>query len=983
MSGQRKATGTEASLVAPGAESSASAESGIAPAILRAYPDLNDAQRQAIAAVEGPVLIIAGPGTGKTLVLVLRALNILLRGLAKPRELVVCTYTEKAALELRDRIAAAARKVEYREDLSELVVGTIHGICNDFIQRNRHRTPLRNNYEVLDELTELLFLFDHFDEVVGPEQNGQYLQRWSTKWTAIDGARRYFDKITEELLDPAELAVAGDAFVGAVARAYQAYERVLVEANRIDFAHLQKVCHAMLEDPQAGPKLLQRIRYVMVDEYQDTNYVQERLLAKFASGTGNLCVVGDEDQSLYRFRGATVRNILEFPVTFKECRSVRLTINYRSHPTIVAAYNKFMAGWDWSGEAGRPPHRFGKEIVPDPSARFAEYPAVFAIWGEKKKDEAARFADLVRFLRQNGVIEDYSQVALLLHSVRGDHSGPYLEALQAAGIPAFCPRARAYFENEEVRAMVGCLALIFGYHGDGRGGVQGAALQALGRYADECLGELARSYHDPHPLAKHLQASVSEIAALAGDQELNKRVADYFYGLLAYEPFAGYVKNENRARNLAIFSQLLGAFQNYYHYTNVGARNREPLRFHFFNSFLRLLHDGGINEYEDPDQPMPKGHVQVMTIHQSKGLEFPVVVVGSLDAQTSTPKQVDRILGPFYHRPPFEPENRVTGFDRMRLHYVAFSRAEKVLVLTATDPPQAHFDRIWQGLPQWPYVQKDLLKVLNFKLRARQVPKRTFGFTSDLRAYETCPRQYQFFHEYEFAPSRSAEVFFGTLVHQTVEDIHRRVLDGKLAEIDEPKVREWFDWNFRTLAAAGVRPIGAEAKKSAFRQVMSYFNQNRDEMSRVLQAEVDVSLEKEGYILVGKVDLVRGQDGQLELLDFKAQTRPAEGDPRIAGYHKQLCIYAHILQQRTGQQPVRLMIYWTGEEKREQALMVFPYRPEIVEAAVAEFEQVVALIRSKEFSVKRPPEKKVCKECDFRPHCLSEGTITLPPEEAN
>ena len=96
--------------------------------------------------------------------------------------------------------------------------------------------------------------------------------------------------------------------------------------------------------------------------------------------------------------------------------------------------------------------------------------------------------------------------------------------------------------------------------------------------------------------------------------------------------------------------------------------NPEYLRFHFFASFLRLLHDGGINEYEDPDRPLPRGHVQVMTIHHAKGLEFPVVVVGSLSTQLASPKRIDRDLAPFYGRPPFEPEGRITFFDRMRLH---------------------------------------------------------------------------------------------------------------------------------------------------------------------------------------------------------------------------------------------------------------------------------------------------------------------------
>jgi DNA helicase II / ATP-dependent DNA helicase PcrA len=204
------------------------------------------------------------------------------------------------------------------------------------------------------------------------------------------------------------------------------------------------------------------------------------------------------------------------------------------------------------------------------------------------------------------VIGDYNQVALLLHSVRLDHSGPYIDALAKRGIPAFCPRARSYFDNEEVRLMVGCFAVLFGYHGDGRGELRGRALQELGRYTDYCIVELVRRYAPPHPLSETLRRYTEEIESLKRGQSLDLRPADYFYRLLASEPFMSLVRDENRARNLAIFSQLLNAFQNYYHYTVVTYRNREFLRFHLFNSFLRLLHEGGINEYEDPEQPFPK-----------------------------------------------------------------------------------------------------------------------------------------------------------------------------------------------------------------------------------------------------------------------------------------------------------------------------------------------------------------------------------------
>lgn len=946
----------------------------IARAILKEYANLNAAQKEIIAHTEGPLLAFAGPGSGKTYSLILRAMNLLLLEKATPRELVIVTFTEKAAFELRDRISAAAQKLGYTRDLSELRVSTIHSFCNRLLTTHRHLTPLRSSYETLDDLTQWLFIFDHFDEIIGDDDDGTYLGKWTTRWTAIKGATDYFNKITEELVDPDDVAKSREPFLRALGKAYQAYRRTLFANNRLDFAHQQKLVYDLLADRETADAVRRDIKYVMVDEYQDTNYIQEQLFLKLTVKTKNLCVVGDEDQSLYRFRGATVRNILEFPRHFRDCRIVNLTTNYRSHKKIIAAYDKWMASCDWSSDGGAA-FRYDKTIAPDPDARFPNYPAIFCIWGKDARDEAERFADMVAFLKRKDVIEDYSQVALLLHSVRLEHSGAYLDALEAKGIPAFCPRARAYFDNDEVRLMIACFALIFGWHGAGRGDIAGKALRDLAEYVDDCITELGSKYKYPHPVAKVLRRFVAQLEELGEGDRLDMRPADYFYRLLALEPFASFVKNENRARNLAILSQLLNTFQNYYHYISVTRRNRERLRFQLFNSFFRLLHEGGMNEYEDPDQPFPKGYVQVMTIHQAKGLEFPVVVVGSLDKQLSSPKQVDRDLQSFYHRPPFEPEHRITLFDRMRLHYVAFSRPQKALVLTAHAEPKEHFDSIWQGLPQWPYVQKDLLAAQRFELRERMPVKRTYSFTGDLKLYETCPRQYQFFREYDFTPSRSAVIFFGLLVHQTIEDIHRIVLDGKLRTLTRERIREFFERNFSFLLLTDVRPISEPAKEAAFKQVMNYFNQNQDEMARVIETEIDVSVEKEGYILTGKVDLLMGGDGKLELLDFKSTPKPIGSTELLADYERQLCIYAHILEKRYAKRPERLFIYWTSEPRKRDALTEFPYRPELVDEAGRHFDEVVQRIQAKEFRVRVPPEKKICQECDLRTLCAAEGLV--------
>lgn len=946
----------------------------IAPEILDHYPGLNEAQREIIGHLDGPLLVIAGPGSGKTYSIVLRALNLLLLEKAAPTQIVLCTFTEKAAFEMRDRLAAAARKVGYAGDLSELRASTIHSLCNRILSQHRHRTDLGHGFDTLDDLTQLLFIFEHFDEIVGPAEDDLFLGRWKTRWTAIEGARTYFDKITEELVDPKRMAEDDDAFVRTIGEAYRRYEHALLQGNRTDFAHLQRFVFDLLRDREAAEMVTRDLRYVLVDEYQDTNYIQEQLLLKLTETSHNLCVVGDEDQSLYRFRGATVRNILEFPQRVAGCRVLKLTTNYRSHSAIVERYDRWMASADWSNPDGAS-FRYDKTIRADSNGAHPEYPAAIAIWGQNRRDEATRFADLVGFLKSSGVIADYSQVALLLHSVREEHSGPYLAALEAKGVSAFCPRARAYFEIPEVRHLVACFAVIFGWYGEGRGRVAGAVAE-LAAYVDDAIVQLGQRFGAPHPLAEALQRWTGEIAGLREGEALDFRPADYLYHLLALEPFLSTVRNENTARNLAIFSQLLNVFQSYYHYTVLTYRNREFLRLHFFNSFLRLLYDGGINEYEDPDQPFPKGYVQVMTIHQAKGLEFPVVVVGSLGTQLSSPKQTDRDLGPFYHRPPFEPESRITLFDRMRLHYVAFSRPQKVLVLSAHESPKEHFAPIWQGLPQWPYVQTELLAAQRFELRERIPVKKTYSFTGDLKIYETCPRQYQFFRDYDFTPSRSAVIFFGLLVHQTIEEVHRIALDGKLDTLDEARVRELFDRTFRFLTLSDVRPIGDVARESAFRQVMNYFQQNRGELRRVLQTEVDVSLEKDSYILAGKVDLLLGGDGKLELLDFKTSPRPKDSPDLIAAYERQLCTYAHILERRHGRRVDRLLLYWTSEPRKQDALMVLPYDPNRVDEAGRHFDETVRRIQARQFEVSTPPEPGICKECDLRMLCHAEGIIS-------
>ena len=622
----------------------------------------------------------------------------------------------------------------------------------------------------------------------------------------------------------------------------------------------------------------------MVDEYQDTNFIQEQLLLKLTEATRNLCVVGDEDQSLYRFRGATVRNILEFTTRVPGCAVVKLTTNYRSHRRIVEAYDRWMASADWSNPHGCP-FATTRRSSPTRTLRTPTIRPSSASGASDERDEAERFADLVAFLKQSEVIADYSQVALLLHSVRQDHSGAISTALEAKGIPAFCPRARAYFDNDEVRLMVACFACIFGYHGDGRGTGAGSARRTRRLRGRVHRGTRPSATAAPIPWPQPCGVSSQRSRALQEGEALDLRPADYFYRLLALEPFAGLVKNENRARNLAIFSQLLNTFQNYYHYTVVTFRNREYLRLAPLQQLpaaaLRRRHQ----RVRGPGPALPQGACAGDDHPPGQGAGVP----GGRRRLTSTsnsrpPSRSTAICSRFYQRPPFEPDephHRIRP-DAAPLRRVLPARKGAGAHLRETQPKE-HFAPIWQGLPQWPYVQQELLAAQRFALQDRIPVKRAFSFTGDLKVYETCPRQYQFFREYDFTPSRSAVIFFGLLVHQTIEEIHRLVLDGKLADA---RMSHASGPCSSALFASSPGRCAAHrrqtAKESAFRQVMNYFRQNQEEMQRVIETEVDVSVEKDGYILTGKVDLLLGERRQAGAARFQdlAEARGLARTPR-------------------------------------------------------------------------------------------------------
>lgn len=525
---------------------------------------------------------------------------------------------------------------------------------------------------------------------------------------------------------------------------------------------------------------------VMVDEYQDTNYIQELLVFLIAGKNKNICVVGDDDQGLYRFRGATIRNILEFPGHFAEgeCKQVKLVTNYRSERQIIDFYNKWMSTTDgraydfmWKN------FRFEKKIVPPEGKKAAKVGVIKCSGKDLLDDWYEQVYSFITQLKSSGVLTDYNQIAVLCKSVKGDKIIGMVEYLEEHGIKVYSPRSEMFFERKEIKQVIGCMILCFPeYIRKLQQRDFSYDFEILYKYYDtQCIAaarELILQYRDT--LGKWIAEKMHKHANLKKDN------ADYaftglLYQLLQFEPFSTYlgidmksgVIDERPARNLSILSSILGKYE-YLHRIDVFTENNiiESVE-RFFNMYFRFLFDGGITEYEDDSEYAPSGCVSFMTIHQSKGMEFPIVIVDSLNGtpRSSGNYLLEEIENKYFHRKVFETREDIKFFDFWRLYYTAFSRAQNLLVLSCCEKkghgatPSKYFEECYEKLPA--YEDVNLSEIKLEKVKPVNI-KDTYSFTSHIALYENCALQYKFFKELGFTQVRVGATLFGTLVHETI-----------------------------------------------------------------------------------------------------------------------------------------------------------------------------------------------------------------------
>jgi DNA helicase II / ATP-dependent DNA helicase PcrA len=606
---------------------------------------LNDAQRQAVSASVGQQLVLAGAGSGKTRVLVHRIAWLIQVENASPWSILSVTFTNKAAYEMRQRI-------EQLLGISPqgMWVGTFHGLAHRLLRAHWREAGLAEQFQILDG-DDQMRLVKRVIRDLGLDEN-QWPPRQALWW--INGQK-------DEGLRPQHIQPAGDLYLTNMLRIYEAYEQACARAGVVDFAELLlrslelwRDNHALREQYQA------RFRHLLVDEFQDTNAVQYAWLRLIAGKNPSLMVVGDDDQSIYGWRGARIENIQQFQTDYPNAELIRLEQNYRSTANILKAANSLIGN-----NAGR----LGKELWTD--GNEGEPIALYA--GYNEQDEARFIVERIEQGVASGL--NRSEIAILYRS--NAQSRVLEEALLRAAIPYRIYGGQRFFERAEIKNAMAYIRLVANRGDDGAlERIINLPTRGIGDKTVECMRQHAREHDvslwqagcdllDQKGLPGRAANAVNAFMQLI--EEISERVEGLplysmcqqvieHSGLLRFHEQEKGEKAQARVENL---EELVSAAR--------GFENEMAMEEEEGDTLLAFLAHASLEAGESQADRF-EDSVQLMTLHSAKGLEFPLVFLAGVEE------------GLFPHKMSLEEPGRLE--EERRLAYVGITRAMQQLVIT-------------------------------------------------------------------------------------------------------------------------------------------------------------------------------------------------------------------------------------------------------------------------------------------------------------
>ncbi len=599
----------------------------------RYLDSLNREQRAAVEALEGPVLVLAGAGTGKTRVLTTRIAHILAQGRAKPHQILAVTFTNKAAREMKDRVAMLAGPVA--EGMPWL--GTFHAISTKILRRHAELVGLKSGFTILDADDQIRLL----KQVLQAENIDD--KRWPARSLAYQ-----IDAWKNRGLDPAHVP-AGEAAAfanGKGAALYALYQERLKILNAADFGDLLLECLRLFrENHDVLAQYQDRFRYMLVDEYQDTNTIQYLWLRLLAQGRSNVCCVGDDDQSIYGWRGAEVENILRFEKDFPGARVIRLERNYRSTGHILAV----AAGLIAHNEG-----RLGKTLFTDDEA--GAKPTVQGVWDSE--EEARAIGEEIEQLARKG--HAYDEFAILVRA--SFQMREFEERFITLGLPYRVIGGPRFYERAEIRDALAYLRCVAQPADD-------LAFERIFNVPRRGLGE--QTLQLLHDYARRERIPLMQAARfLVETDEIKPRQRQVLRGLLSdFARWAGMIDQRPQGELTETILEESG-------YTDMWRKDRTAEaagRLENLKELVRAMEEfpdlGAFLEHislvMEAETKEAGPRVSIMTLHGAKGLEFETVFLPGWEE------------GLFPHQRSLDESGRAGLEEERRLAYVGITRARR------------------------------------------------------------------------------------------------------------------------------------------------------------------------------------------------------------------------------------------------------------------------------------------------------------------
>ena len=958
---------------------------------------LNQGQREAVTHDTGPLLIVAGAGTGKTTVITRRIAHLIAQGKARPEEILALTFTDKAAAEMEARIDEL---VPY--GYADVEIATFHAFGDSLLRGHSLELGLRNDFKVLSRAEQVIFLRDRlFDLPLAryrplgdPTRHLQAIITLVSRCKDEDISSEDYISCARRLREAAAASPddqdASDRAAAQIelAAVYEAYQALMLREGNIDFGDQIVLALRLL---RARPHVLsfyqRRFKYVLVDEFQDTNYAQFELVKLLAARHQNVAVVADDDQSIYKWRGAAISNVLGFLDHYADARQIVLTDNFRSHQGILdPAYRLIQHNNPDRLEvkSGIVKHLNAVREPAGPEPRHWHF--------ETATQEADQVAATIREKVEQGAWQ-LNDVAILVRS--NDDADPFLRALNLRAIPWTFSGNAGLYGRPEVRLLLAFLRAVahpddsVSLHYLASSDLYGVPIVDLTRCATHAdrkhrwlfdvlkgaetnpelsaeLGEEARS------AIRHLVSDLVRYMELGREMPTGELLYQFLVdsGWLARMSKAATARDEAEVQNISkFFRRILDA--------------SKALKYDNIREFVKHL-DALIDAGEDPavaEADVETPAVRVLTVHKAKGLEFPVVfLVHLVQGRFPTPKRRDALELPVELVKDLLPTGDFHAQEERRLFYVGMTRARRELIFTsARDYGGARERKVSQFVLEALDLPKDAARPFKAKaveelerFAAPPVPpddalapmaadEELLLSHKQVDDYQTCPLKYRYVHLLRVPILRHHTVVYGSTIHAVVEFYLKRRVEGNYTALDDLLAeydKKWLNQGFLTWEHQ-------EARKLAGREALTRFwHQEEAHGVKPTHIEKDFAFSIGPNRVRGRFDRVDEDLLGATIIDYKTSeiTKQRDADRRVAT-SLQLKMYALAWREMTGRLPQRVELRFI------ESHVTGSHAPtdDDADAAVTAVRAAADGIRARRFDA--TPSRQACRYCAYSQIC--------------